>query len=189
MANVTVTTAIYPLSAPFGLNFYQVDSPVSASGIAGGTGLTATNQGPTQTVGTIVPTSIGFLLYGVATASLTVNKLNYMTQDATYGAFSFTIVPVAASVAALGPNIVGTPLTAMTVGQFGWFWVGGGIWNIDTANTVTALAQLTVSTSVTGRADTGGSKYIGATNLDTTNAAAATRVFAPSVMMINQLYS
>lgn len=181
MANTTVSTTVYLLDDLIAVNPYQIDSPVTAVAINGGIGIT-TNLGPTQTVGTIRSSTIGYLAYGCCTATVNAGFFVQFTLDATYGAWSATQMTTA-GIAAASQNI-GVSLSTLTVGQFGWFWVGGGIWNAQLANSVTALSQLT-TTATSGVAGTGGTKF-GAVNLDTTTSAALSRISAPDIMAVNQ---
>lgn len=192
MTTTTVSTSsVFALNSPFACNFFQVDTAVPSGGptIVSGIGIAQSNStvGPTQQVGTSVDTNIGLLTYGCAAGTLVVGNLHYFPNDATYGLYTGTILPATASVSALGPQLVGTPLSVLTAGQFGWYWVGSGVWNIYVQTSVTALSQLT-ATSTAGQSGTGGVK-IGASNLDTTTAGALQRVLAPTVMMVNQAFT
>lgn len=183
MANTLVTTVPFLLDSQVAINPYQIDSPVSTTGIAAGSpaGLgIATYQGPTQAAGTIRGSTIGYLVYGCCTATVNAGFFVIFTLDATYGAWSATQMTTAGLA---NSQNVGVPLSTLTVGQFGWFWIGGGIWNAQIANSVSAGSQLT-STATTGVAGTGGTKF-GGVNIDASTSAAATRIAAPDIMAVN----
>lgn len=185
MTNTLVTTTPYLLDDQVAINLYQIDQPISTTGIAangtGGLGI-PTNQGPTQTVGSIRASNIGYVVYGCCTATVNAGFLVMFTLDATYGAWSATQATTGTILAA--SQNIGTPFSTLTVGQFGWFWLGGGIWNLQIANSVSATSQLT-TTATTGVSGTGGTKF-GAVNIDASTSAAATRVNAPDIMAVNQ---
>lgn len=179
MTNTLVTTNAYLIDDQVAINLYQIDSPVTATAIAGGIGIT-TNLGPTQSVGTIRTSSVGYVAYGCCTATVNAGFFVIFTLDGTYGAWSAT--QMTTGTLANSQN-VGVPFSTLTVGQFGWYWIGGGIWNAQIANSVSAGSQLT-STATTGVSGTGGTKF-GATNIDASTSAAATRISAPDIMAVN----
>lgn len=128
---------------------------------------------PAANVGEKQGTSTGDYRYAKAGAALAAGDLCVFSTD---GAWTATKYATAANVVPLG-----VPQVAIPSGSYGWFFVGGGQFNVNTAAGVASGAKLT-ATATPGQAGAGGAT-IGATAAAASGAGGVTAAFAPAALV------
>lgn len=106
-------------------------------------------------------------LYMLCVASGTVEIASVCEISSAYAADTVTTAESGST-----PKTIGVAVSALTDGQYGWFWRGFGVENVSVATTISADTQLT-TTSSAGVAGSGGDNIIGLVTIGETSGGAA----------------